>query len=149
MTQVNADYIGREFNATPPYVVSAGKIEEFARATAATNPAHFDAAVAQQLGYVGVIAPATFAVVIAQRAEAQYIEDPDAGIDFSRVVHANESFTYTRPIVAGDELHTVVHVQDITARASITMVTTRTDISAADGPVASVTSTLAIRGQDA
>jgi acyl dehydratase len=55
-----------------------------------------------------------------------------------------------RPIHAGDRLVTVLHVDAITERAGLSMVTTRAVISAEDGePVASVTSTLAVRGEDA
>jgi len=91
-------------------------------------------------------------VVVAQAAEAQYIQDPEARIDFSRVVHADERFTYTRPIFAGDELVSVVHVDKIVERAGLAMITTRVEISAlvADGSehVVTVTSTLAVRGED-
>lgn len=148
MTQVDANYLGRVFTRTPPYVVSEVKIAEFADAVGATNPAHYDVAAARANGYRHVIAPVTFAVVIAQRAEAEYISDPGAGIDFSRVVHANQGFTHHRPITAGDVLHTRVHVADITERAGISMVTTRTEINDDDGEaVCEVTSTLAVRGE--
>jgi acyl dehydratase len=114
-------------------------------------------------GYQDLVAPPTFAVVVAQRAESQYISDPEADIDFSRVVHADERFTHHRPIVAGDELTTVLHVDRVVSRGAISMVTTRCEIYAipesievpspeADSlgePVATVTSTLAIRGADA
>ncbi|MPV50969.1 MULTISPECIES: MaoC family dehydratase N-terminal domain-containing protein [unclassified Pseudactinotalea] len=147
---VNADYVGREFHGTPPYVVSAAKISEFADAVAADSPIHRDAAAARARGYADVVAPPTFAVVIAQRAEAEYIEDPGAAIDFSRVVHANETFTPARPLVAGDEISTVTRVVSIATRASITMVTTRVDLTDAAGvAVGSVESTLAVRGEDA
>lgn len=148
MTGVDADYLGRVFNRTPPYVVSAVKIAEFADAVGALAPLHYDADAARSAGYSDVVAPITFAVVIAQRAEAEYIDDPGAGIDFSRVVHGSESFDHTRPIIAGDVLHTKVHVDAITERAGIAMVTTRTEITDDDGgAVASVTSTLAVRGE--
>src|SRR5665648_612810 len=92
----------------------------------------------------------TFAVVVAQRAEAQLIADPEAGIDFSRVVHAEERFTHHRPIHAGDALVTVLHVDAVTERAGLAMVTTRCEISAVDGaPVATVVCTLAVRGDGA
>ena len=48
------------------------------------------------------MAPPTFAIIVAQRADAQLIEDPESGIDFSRVVHADQRFIHHRPIVAGD-----------------------------------------------
>ena len=36
-------------------------------------------AAATEAGFSDVVAPPTFAVVIAQRCEAQYVSDPDAG----------------------------------------------------------------------
>ncbi|MBK5250924.1 MAG: MaoC family dehydratase N-terminal domain-containing protein [Actinomycetales bacterium] len=148
MTAVNADLVGRVFTGTPPYVVSSVKIAEFADAVGAEGALHRDPDAARALGYDDVVAPVTFAVVVAQRAEAEYIEDPSAGIDFSWVVHANEAFVHHRPIVAGDRLHTAVHVDSVTERAGIAMVTTRCEITDDGGaPVASVTSTLAVRGE--
>ncbi len=153
---INADYAGREYPATAPYSVGREKIREFASAVGSTHPAHHDVATARGLGYPDLIAPPTFAVVVAQRAEAPFIQDPEAGVDFTRVVHADERFVHHRPIVAGDELVTVLHVDSITQRAGISMVTTRAEIGAlaADGsgtvePVATVTSSLVVRGEDA
>nr|WP_277209273.1 MaoC family dehydratase N-terminal domain-containing protein [Isoptericola croceus] len=148
-------FAGREYPVTEPYSVGREKIREFAASVGAMHPAHHDTVVARGLGYPDVVAPPTFAVVIAQRAESQYVADPAAGIDFSRVVHADEQFTHHRPIVAGDELVTVLHVDSVTQRASISMVTTRCEVFAAapDGGapgehVATVTSSLVVRGED-
>lgn len=144
---INVEYVGREYPPTAAFEVSGGKIREFAAAVGATHPAHTDPAAAQSLGYPDVIAPPTFAVLVAQRAEAQLIEDPAAGIDFSRVVHAEERFVHHRPIHAGDRLVTVLHVDSVVERAGLAMVSTRAEIADAAGtPVATVTSTLAVRG---
>lgn len=135
---------------TEPYEVGREKIRDFADAVGAAHGAHRDVGVARSLGYADVVAPITFAVVVAQRAEQQLIADPGAGIDFSRVVHAEERFTHHRPITAGDRLVTVLHVDAITERAGLSMVTTRAEISAEDGsPVSTVVSTLAVRGETA
>ena len=151
-TLPDAGFAGREYPATSPYSVGREKLREFAAAVGAQHPAHFDLEAARGSGYPDLVAPATFAVVVAQAAEAQYVQDPAARIDFSRVVHAEERFTHHRPIVAGDELVTVLHVDSVTHRAGIAMVTTRCEISAqrADGgtePVSTVVSTLAVRGE--
>ena len=147
---VDLSRVGAVFTGTPPYTVSRAKIAEFADAVGATSPLHHDPDAAVAAGYPDVVAPPTFAVVIAQRAESEYITDPASGIDFSRVVHANESFTHTRPLVAGDVVSTAVHVDAINERAGITMVTTRTEIADDGGaPVATVVSTLAVRGEGA
>ena len=147
---VNVEYAGRQYPPNPAYEVGRVKLREFALAVGATNAAHYDVDAARGLGYLDVIAPPTFAVVVAQRAEQQYIADPDAGIDFSRVVHADERFTHHRPIRAGMRLVTVLHVDSIVERAGLAMITTRAEIAADDGvPVATVVSTLAVRGADA
>ncbi|NLE71662.1 MAG: MaoC family dehydratase [Actinomycetales bacterium] len=147
---VNAEYAGRRYPPTAPYAVGREHLRDFARAVGATHPAHHDVEAARALGYPDVVAPPTFAVVVAQRAEAQLVEDPAAGIDFSRVVHADERFTHHRPIHAGDELVTVLHVDAITERAGLALVTTRCEIADAAGdPVSTVVSTLAVRGEGA
>lgn len=147
-TLPNTGFTGKEYPATAPYAVGREKLREFAAAVGAQHPAHHDLEVARGLGYSDVVAPATFAVVVAQAAEAQYVQDPDAQIDFSRVVHADERFTHHRPIVAGDELVTVLHVDNVVHRAGIAMVTTRCEIATTQGePVSTVVSTLAVRGE--
>ena len=145
---VNPAYAGREYPPNDPYEVGREKIRDFADAVGAAHGAHRDVGVARSLGYDDVVAPPTFAVVVAQRAEQQLIADPAAGIDFSRVVHAEERFTHHRPIVAGMRLRAEVHVDSLTERAGITMVATRTEIADDAGqPVATVRSTLAVRGE--
>lgn len=147
-TSVNSTLVGSSFPPTETYRVCAAKIAEFARATGATSALHTDPDAARAAGYPDVVAPPTFAVVVAQRAEAAYIAHPGAGIDFTRVVHAQQEFHYARPIVAGDALRTTVHVESITHRAGITFVTTRAELAdAAGAAVATVRSTLAVRGE--
>lgn len=149
---INASYAGRQYAPTDPYQVGRAKVRELAAATAATQPVHHDLVAARAAGYPDLVASPTFAVIIAQSAEAQLIEDPDAGIDFRRVVHADERFTHTRPIVAGDEITTVLHVDSITERAGLAMVTTRCELygdATLTDHVATVRSTLAVRGEDA
>ena len=147
---VNTSFTGRSYPPGEVYEVSVEKIREFAESTSSSHPAHTDPSAARALGYAGVVAPPTFAVVIAQRAEAQYVDDPAAGVDFTRVVHAEERFTHHRPIHAGDRLATTLHVDAVTQRAGLSMITTRCEIADADGaPVATVVSTLAVRPEDA
>lgn len=145
---VNTDYEGRRFELRESYEVSAESIRAFARATKATHPAHFDAEVARVLGYADVIAPTTFPVVLAQRSESAYISDPDAGIDFSRVVHGEEKFSYTRPVVAGDRLRAATTVESIRGAGGHSMITSRTAITeeASGAAVVDVTSTIVVRG---
>jgi acyl dehydratase len=145
---VDAGYAGRVYPPTAVHEVARTAIAAFAEATGASHPAYTDQGAARALGHGDVVAPPTYAVVIAQRAEAQLITDPGAGIDFSRVVHAEERFTHHRPIHAGDRLVTILSVESIVERAGLTLVTTRCDIAdEAGAPVCSVWSNLAVRGE--
>lgn len=142
-------FAGRQYPPLAPTVVSAEKIAEFARSTSATSELHLDARAARASGYADVVAPPTFLVSLAQRCEAQYIEDPEAGIDFSRVVHGEEKFVLSRPVVAGDVLQAVLHVDSVRQAGGHSMVTTRVEMTGDSGEhVATVTSTLVVRGED-
>lgn len=140
-------FAGRTYPAGPVHAVSAAKIAEFARATGATSPLHTDQAAARAAGHADVLAPPTFLVSLAQATEAQYIEDPAAGIDFSRVVHGEETFTLRRPVVAGDRLVPTLTVESVRAAGGHAMVSTRVDLADEDGAeVAAVRSMLVVRG---
>lgn len=145
---VNPEYAGREYPPAGPFPVTASEIAAFADAIGSTSPAHRDSAAAQELGYADVVAPPTFAVRLAQQCEAQLVQDPAAGIDFSRVVHGEEGFTHHRPITAGDQLTGVLHVDRIREAGGHGMVSTRVELTDADGaPVTTVTSTIVVRGE--
>ncbi|GAA3698798.1 MaoC family dehydratase N-terminal domain-containing protein [Zhihengliuella alba] len=146
---INPELAGRVYPAGEPYLVGREKIREFAAAVKANHPAHFDPAAAQELGYADVVAPPTFAVIVAQRADAQLIADPASGIDFSRVVHADQRFTHHRPIVAGEALAAELHVDQVRAMGGGAMITTRAEISTTSGErVATTVSSLLVRGED-
>ncbi|MDR2113739.1 MAG: MaoC family dehydratase N-terminal domain-containing protein [Bifidobacteriaceae bacterium] len=147
---VDASFAGRVYPPSEPYLVGREKLREFAAAVGATHPACFSLAEAQNWGYPDVVAAPTFAAVISQQAEAQYVADPDAQIDFSRVVHAAESIRHRRPIVAGDLLTAQLRVVSIRERANIATVTTEVELRSPEAElVATVTSTLAVRGDAA
>lgn len=145
---VNPDYAGREYAPAGPFPVTREEIVAFADAIGSTSAAHRDPAAAQALGHADVVAPPTFAVRLAQQCEAQVIRDPEAGIDFSRVVHGEESFIHHRPITAGDTLTGVLHVDRIREAGGHGMVSTRVELTDAEGqPVTTVKSTIVVRGE--
>lgn len=144
---LNPEFIGRTYPPGPAYLVGREKIGEFATAIGDSNPAYHDVAAAQKLGYADVIAPPTFPFVIAMRAMAAATFDPELGLDYTRVVHGEQSFSYTRPIVAGDELVAVSTIENIRSVAGNDLLTTRTDISTVTGEhVVSSTSVIVSRG---
>lgn len=146
---INPELAGRSYPAQEPYLVGREKIREFAAAVKATHRAHFDTAAAAKLGHADLLAPPTFAIIVAQRADAQLINDPSSGIDFSRVVHADQRFTHHRPIIAGDELLAELHVDTVRAMGGGAMISTRAEITTTAGEkVATTVSSILVRGED-
>lgn len=144
---LDQSFVGRQYPATEPYEVGREKIREFAEAIGDDNPAYREPEAARALGHPDVIAPPTFPIVLSMRAAAQIVSDPALGLDYSRVVHGEQRFTYTRPVCAGDVLTVVVTVDGIRSAAGNDMITTRGEVSTMDGEhVLTARSTLVARG---
>ena len=147
---VNPDIVGRVFPPTAPYLVGREKVREFARAVFADDPQHSDPAAARALGYADVVAPPTFAMVVQDLTLKQLLAEPDSGIELSRVLHAEQRFRYSRPIVAGDELTAHLAVTGIRTLGANAMVTSDAEITdAAGGHVVTATSVLLVGEADA
>ena len=147
---VNPELVGREFPPTPPYLVGREKVREFARAVFADDPQHVDPAAAQALGYPDVVAPPTFAIVVTDATLQQLLAEPDSGIVLQNVLHAEQKFRFTRPIVAGDELTAKLTVTGIRAMGAASMVTSESEITDAAGAhVVTTTSVLLVGEGDA
>lgn len=145
---INPHLQGRSYSLGDVYSVGRESIRDFARAVKAVNPAHFDVEAAQALGQTDLIAPPTYAIIVAQRADALLINDSDSGIDFSRVVHAEQRFTHHRAIIAGDELVAELHVDGVRGMGGGAMITTRAEISTTSGEaVATTVSAILVRGE--
>ncbi|PZS25579.1 MAG: hypothetical protein DLM58_22170 [Pseudonocardiales bacterium] len=145
---IDQSFVGRVYPPTASYEVGREKIREFADAVNDPNPVYRDPAAAQALGYDDVIAPPTFAIVMTLPAGHQVIDDPELGIDYSRVVHGEQRFVHSRPVRAGDVLQVVVTVDSIRAAAGNDLVTTRADVTTVAGePVLTAFGTLVARGK--
>ncbi|GAB3963867.1 MaoC family dehydratase N-terminal domain-containing protein [Plantactinospora veratri] len=145
---LDPSFVGRSYPPTPPYQVGREKIREFATAIGAVDPAHHDPDAARALGHADVVAPPTFPFTITMAANRQIVEDPELGVDYSRVVHGDQRFRYTRPVIAGDELTCVNTVEEILNRGAHSFMTTRTEVSTTAGePVVTVWTKLVVRGE--
>ncbi len=133
---VEASLAGRSFPPTEPYLVTAERVREFAAATGSE--------------YDGSTAPATFPIVVAFQAMTGLMEDPSVGIALHRVVHGEQRFTYTRPVVVGDELTAALTVDKLRQIGGADIIGTRSEITDADGrPVCTAFATLVHRAEEA
>ena len=144
---MNPELVGRVFPPTAPYLVGREKVREFARAVFADAPQHSDPEAARALGYADVVAPPTFAMVVQDLTLQQLLGDPDSGIELSRLVHAEQRFRYTRPIVAGDELVATLSVTGIRSMGGNAMITSEAEIVDATGTHVVTTTSILLAGE--
>ncbi|GAB4080560.1 MaoC family dehydratase [Modestobacter muralis] len=144
---LDAGLVGRSYPPSAVYEVGREKIAEFATALGDPDPVYRDAAAARAAGHPDVIAPPTFAIVLSLGAGNAVVEDPEVGLDYSRVVHGEQRFTHHRPIRAGDRLVATAVIDAVRTVAGNDMLTTRVDLATEDGePVCTTHSMLVARG---
>ncbi|KAB2593685.1 MaoC family dehydratase N-terminal domain-containing protein [Streptomyces arboris] len=125
---LDQSFVGRTYPPTPAYEVGREKIREFAEAVGDTHPAYVDAEAARALGHADVIAPPTFVFSITYRAAGEVVQDPQLGLDYSRVVHGDQKFSYVRPVRAGDRLTVTSTIETIKSMAGNDIVDIRGDV---------------------
>lgn len=100
--------------------VEAGFLKFFAKATGETDPVYFDEEAARAAGHPALLAPPTWLFSMALSAPAKRGEVLDKengiGVDMSRILHGEQTFTYHRPIHAGDVLFLTTTTTDIYAK---------------------------------
>jgi acyl dehydratase len=108
---------------TDSYVVGREKIREYASSIGETAAICHDVDAARAAGYDDVVAPPMFAAVYSWRAMGPAVLDPEVGIDFTRLVHGAQDFTWHAPVVAGDEITTAAAFADQAKRGEIMVYT--------------------------
>jgi acyl dehydratase len=142
----DAGFVGRALPPTEPYRVGREKVREFALAVGEGASVCHDVDAARAAGHPDLVAPPTFAVTFTMPVMEAFLRDPAFGWDYSRMVHGEQSFTLRRPIHAGDELVTVLHVDDLRTRAGSHFLTLRCEVADTAGePVLEATAVLVTR----
>ncbi len=139
---VNPAIEGKRYPRTPAYEVGREKVREFSRAV-------FFPLESQDQSNSDLVVPPTFPVVIQEQSLKLVLADPEAKLDFSRVVHGDQRFVFERPIVTGDELTSELHVASVKTLAGNHLVTFNTEIfDSSNKLVCTAISTLVVRGEN-
>ncbi|MCJ0870030.1 MaoC family dehydratase N-terminal domain-containing protein [Streptomyces sp. AP-93] len=125
---LDQSFVGRSYPPTDPYEVGREKIREFAVAVGDANPVYTDPEAAKAFGHQDVIAPPTFVFAITFAAAGQVIDDPQLALDYSRVVHGDQKFTYTRPVRAGDRLTVTSTIEAVKSLAGNDVIDIRGEV---------------------
>jgi len=100
------------------YAVGREKVREYANAVGETDARYLDPEAARAAGFDDVVAPPMFAAVYA--APAVFPAIMESGLDFDRMVHGAQEFTWHEPVVAGDEITTEASFEERSERAGLT-----------------------------
>jgi acyl dehydratase len=130
---VIAEYVGRALPPSRPYLVGREKVREFALAVGEGASVSTDLDAARAAGHPDLVAPPTFAVAFTLPLMEAFLRDPAVGWDYGRMVHGEQSFTAHRPLYAGDELVTTLHVDELRTRAGSLFLTLRSEVADAAG----------------
>ncbi|WP_159080386.1 fused (3R)-hydroxyacyl-ACP dehydratase subunits HadA/HadB [Nocardia suismassiliense] len=103
-----ADQVGalvnHRYRSTTAYPIDRATIREFARAVQDYHPAHWSADAAAELGFAGLLAPATLSSMILNRVQREILDTLITGYSATRILHADQVLDLGRPLVAGDRL---------------------------------------------
>lgn len=108
--------IGRSLGVTTAEV-EKGRLRFFAKAIGETDPVYTDEAAAKAAGYKSLPVPPTFLVCLS--GEGRDIEEQLRiyEFDLGRILHAEQSFEYHKPAVAGDVLTFDSKIVDVYEKA--------------------------------
>jgi acyl dehydratase len=114
---LNQSFKGKEY---PPVAVTVDRedVDRFAGAVGEDAPVFRDPEAARAAGYPEQVAPPTFVTRMQIMTSAQVVLDQALGLDYSRVVHGEQSYRWERPIVVGDVLSAVPRIADIYSKKS-------------------------------
>jgi len=135
---LNLAFLNRSYPSLETFKVDQEKINAFSDAIGDNND------------YVkeGFASP-TYLISIQMGAMEVALFDPELGLDYSKVVHGEQSFEYKKPVKAGDELSFISTIEEIKSKVGNDFITIRSDVKdAAGNEVAILKATLIARGTD-
>ena len=131
---IDQSLVGRSFPPTESHTVTEEHVRAFAEATGAS--------------YDGGPAPATYPIVLAFDAMNAFLDAEQ--VDLFRIVHGEQRFSYTRPVLPGDVLTATLSVASLRQIGGADIIGTTSEITDQGGaPVCTTSATLVHRGEQA
>jgi hypothetical protein len=131
---LNSSYVGRSLPTTAPVSITAASVTRFAQALGLADTA---------------VVPPTYLISLTLPAAERLIDDPDFGLDWSRILHREQRFAYHRELRAGAEVSCTVTIESIKTVAGNDLLSLHTDVTDAEGVAAEVWTTLFMAGAPA
>ncbi|GEL23724.1 UPF0336 protein [Pseudonocardia sulfidoxydans NBRC 16205] len=101
------------------YQVGREKIREFARVLGHREAWYYDREAARAAGFRDVVAPPLFAVVYGRWMEPLIME-PALGVDYRRMLHGAQEFSFGAPVCSGDVVTTTARLDGVSTKKDLT-----------------------------
>ena len=130
--------------------VERGRLQFFAKAIGETERVYTEVAVARTAGHPDLPVPPTFFFSLGLEAPNPFRYIEDLGIDLSRVLHGEQSFTYHQLAFAGDTLTLQDRIVDVYAKkgGALEFVVKHTDITRGGVPIAQARAIVVVRNPE-
>ena len=109
---IDKQYIG---HTLPPFQVNVepGRLRFYAKATGQTDPIYLDEEAARAAGHPGLPVPPTFFFCLEMESPNPAAIRELLGMDYRRLLHGEQGFTYRAMAYAGDTLTFQQRIDDI------------------------------------
>lgn len=115
------------------FIVGREQIRSFASAIKSEDPACFEEDAAAELGYDNIVAPLTFASILAKLVQTDFFRNVDVGMETMQIVQVDQRFVFYKPICAGDKLWARMDIHSVDERFGADIVVTKNICTNDDG----------------
>ena len=122
---LKTDIRGMIWKYPDTFVVGREQVRMYAKAVKSAHPATVDEVAAAELGHESLVAPLTFASIFAVIIQNHFFQHVDIGLETLQIVQVDQKFAFRRPIMVGDALTGVLHIESVDERFGADIVTTR------------------------
>lgn len=137
--------VGQKYVMPDYYEVGREKIRELARSIQNDHRAHHDPAVAAEMGYSGLVAPATFVSVVGSIAIDYLFNFILVEYEITAVLQTEQGFVLHRPVMQGDKLVSELEVVSIRQIAGNDIIVVQNNLSHEGEPVCTSSTTFIAR----
>ena len=143
---LNQSLKGKEYQEVT-LTVERDQVLQFADAIREDAAIFRHAEASKGAGYAEQVAPPTFITKVQIMSSAQVVLDQDLGLNYMVVVHGEQEFEWSRPVVVGDVLTAVPRIADIYAKGPNEFLEVEAEVRDTSGQIVAVSrTTLLSRG---
>jgi acyl dehydratase len=107
------------------FIVGREQLRQFAGSIKCEHPAHFEEDAARELGHDNIVAPLTFASILAKLVQLDFFRNVDVGMETMQIVQVDQQFVFKKPILAGDKLWARMEIFSVNERFGADIVVTK------------------------